>query len=84
MTARLRDLLDRPAPAVDGKKKKRGGPPAADVLAEVILKAALDGDFRFVKELLDRTEGVVRVAADPDEDGPTEQPKDGHGNEVEV
>jgi hypothetical protein len=82
VTARLRDLLDRPAPGADGKKK-RGGPPAADALAEVILRAALDGDFRFVKEVLDRTEGVVRAAADPDEDGPPEQPKDGDGNPIE-
>lgn len=32
---------------------------AADALAKAIIKAALKGDFRFAKEILDRVEGKV-------------------------
>lgn len=56
ITARLRALLEKGEingqPIKDGKQ-------VADVLAETILKGALKGDFRFAREILERTEGKV-------------------------
>ena len=56
VTARLRDLLNKGE--INGKPIK-DGKQVADLLAEVILKAALQGDHKFVTTLLDRTEGKV-------------------------
>jgi hypothetical protein len=63
----------------------------SDAVIRVFLGAAL-GDkrllrdntpqFPFFKELLDRTMGKIRDVPD-DDNGPPEQPKDGHGNPIE-
>lgn len=56
LTARLRDLLD----AVElGGVAIPDGKQVADLLAEAIVKNALEGDHRFVATVLDRVEGKV-------------------------
>jgi hypothetical protein len=60
VSSRLRDLLDR---GEIGGKPIKDGKQVADLLAEVILKQALQGDYRFAQMVLDRTEGKV---AEPD------------------
>jgi hypothetical protein len=45
-----------------GKKKTHG-----DLIAETIIRAALDGDWRFIELLLDRTEGKM-MPAQPEPD----------------
>lgn len=53
VTDRLRALLDEEVD-LGGKKMTM-----AEALAKVVVKKALKGDHKFVKELLDRTEGKV-------------------------
>jgi hypothetical protein len=50
ITEALRRLLER---------KTRDGRTIAELLAETILRKALAGDLRFIKLILDRTEGPV-------------------------
>lgn len=57
LTGRLRDLLEQDE--VNGHAI-RDGRQVADLLVEVIAKRALRGEFRYVKFVLDRTEGKVR------------------------
>lgn len=64
LTARLRALLD--ATELGGKPLPNGKQ-VADLVAEVILKAALKGDHRFVSTLLDRVDGKA-TAPEPDPD----------------
>lgn len=52
ITARIRRLLEKAA-------EKDGGRDVADAIASVIVAQALKGDYRFVRELMDRTEGKV-------------------------
>jgi hypothetical protein len=52
----MRDLLEKGE--INGKPV-RDGKQIADMLSEMWLKGALQGDFRFLKEILDRTEGKV-------------------------
>ena len=67
VSARLLKLLledwPRPNPEVqigpDGKPIPPPPRPLADQIAETIVINALSGDHKFVKELLDRTEGKV-------------------------
>jgi len=54
ITDRLKKLLEKE----DGK--------IADALAQSIISAALRGDYRFVKEILDRVEGKVTDKLDID------------------
>lgn len=56
VTSRLRDLLEK---GEVGGKPIKDGRQVADLLAEVILKGALKGDYRFAAMVLDRTEGKV-------------------------
>jgi len=58
--ARLRELLDRRD--LNGKPI-RDGKQAADLVSETILKGALNGDFRFVQFLVDRTEHSEEIDA---------------------
>jgi Family of unknown function (DUF5681) len=51
VSSRLRELLENEA----GKNGKQ----IADLLAEVIIKAALKGDHKFVETVLNRTEGKI-------------------------
>ena len=39
--------------------KEVDGQPIAEAIAKVIMKRALKGDYKFVKEILDRVEGKV-------------------------
>jgi hypothetical protein len=54
VTDRLKELLNED----DGK--------ISDALAKSIIKAALKGDYRFVREILDRVEGKVTDKLDID------------------
>jgi hypothetical protein len=42
------------------------GKTIADLLAEVMVRKALQGDYRFTREILDRTEGKVTARAGED------------------
>ena len=69
LTAKLREMLD--ASTLDGRPIA-DGKTLADLLAETILRGALGGDIRFLKEILDRTEGKVTGPVDePAEDQET-------------
>jgi hypothetical protein len=59
LTARLRDLLDRNE---IGGKPLKDGKQVADLVAEMIIRCALQGDFRFAKEILDRVDGKPKEA----------------------
>lgn len=52
----LREVLDEDAPGSDGRPSGRT---VKDVLARKAVRSALEGDFRFFKEILERTEGRV-------------------------
>jgi hypothetical protein len=56
----LREVLDEDAPGSDGRPSGRT---VKDVLARKAVRSALEGDFRFFKEILERTEGRVVEAA---------------------
>lgn len=64
VTARLRELLE--AGEIDGRAIK-GGKQVADLVAEVLLKGALQGDPKLIAMLLDRTEGKASNSVDPEE-----------------
>ena len=66
-TDRLRVLLEK-----YGKDGKGRDVQFADAFAEMILKNALKGDFRFVKELWDRLEGKAPVVVTGPDGGPIE------------
>lgn len=53
-TAKLRELLDRGE--INGQQIK-DGKQVADLLAEVLLKAALKGDIRAIQYVFDRVDG---------------------------
>lgn len=64
VSARLRDLLEK---GEIGGKPLKDGKQVADLLTEVILREALNGDYRFVEMVLNRTEGkVVENPAEPE------------------
>lgn len=67
VSARLRDLLQKGE--INGKPIK-DGKQVADLLAEVILKKSLSGDYKFVDLILNRTEGKVpdRLQVEDDRD----------------
>jgi hypothetical protein len=56
LTARLRALLE--AGKIDGVSLE-GGKQVADRIAEMIVRRAIKGDYRFCSLLLDRVEGKV-------------------------
>jgi hypothetical protein len=58
IATRLRKLLDQPG--LDGEASEK---PIADRIAEMIVREALAGDIRFIREILDRTEGKVTARA---------------------
>jgi hypothetical protein len=64
VSGRLKSLLG--LPEFDGETYG-DGKTAADKLAEVILRKALQGDHKFVKELLDRIEGKVPESIEVEE-----------------
>jgi hypothetical protein len=49
LTTLLRDALDR----------EHNGKAIAEIIAEVIVREALKGDYRFVKEIMERIDGKV-------------------------
>ena len=61
VTDRLKALLDQPVK--DGAEMT-----VAEALAKAAMKAALKGDHRFFKEILDRTEGKVTDKLEVDGD----------------
>jgi Family of unknown function (DUF5681) len=56
ITSRLRDLLDKSE--IDGKPIK-DGKQVADLVVDIIIRKAIDGDYRFVDLVMNRIEGKI-------------------------
>lgn len=70
ITDRLRDRLERPAREA---LRLDDGATLADVIALRMAKAAAEGDFKYVRELLDRVEGKP-VPQPPEQDHGADAP----------
>lgn len=53
----------------------RDGKQVKEILADMMIERALEGDFKFCKEILDRTEGPVRVELSGPDGEALEAPK---------